>query len=186
MRINNFSATVECPSNWIEGRYSAFAGASTLRVNGAVISDGEFTVNDGDEIAVYTPCNVLSGVAQDVVRTGEKYLFTLVDASYDGAFHGVGGDFDGFVWNPSLSPKTPVQTSLLGIKTWGGYRRFREELAAKAAEVSVSSRRHLDTAAIGTWNGVPTSAAARCAADFRANRSLSLSERDFERPAHAI
>lgn len=186
MRINNFSATVECPSNWIEGRYSAFAGASTLRVNGEIVPDGEFAVNDGDAVTVSTPCNVLSGVAQDVVRTGEKYLFTLVNASYDGAFRGVGGDFDGFVWNPSLSPKTPVQTSLPGIKTWGGYRRFREELAARASEVSEASSRHLDTCAIGTWNGVPMAAAQRAAGDFRANRPLSLSERDFERHGRAV
>lgn len=176
MKISEFQAYVKCPTEWISGRYDAFAGASDLFINGTIVPDGEFDLRDGDVVRVSTPCNELRGVARNVVRDGRHWRFTFDDASYEGAFYGVGGDFDGFNWTPALEAKTPIETSLPGIKTWGGYTRFREELAKSAKHLN---GRRWDNDGIG-GNGVPFSAAARCALDFQANRPLSLSERDFE------
>lgn len=170
MEIKNFNATVELTVNWVGDRYWHFGSDAVLKINSIAVPDGtDVVLNDGDSVSCETLCNVISGVARDVEyieRDRSKYIrFVLVDAVFNGAYNGAPGDYCGFNWKRTRIPdNAKIRTSINPrLRTWGGYKRFREQLyELSGGQTTIGG------------DGVSSAVAERAAKDFISNRPLSL------------
>ena len=175
MKIFNFPLTISIPRQWFPDFHY---GATFLTVNGEDKNDCAVSIAVGDTVTVTTYCNALSGVVQtvEVEADGDRLVVTM-RATYDGAFNGAGkgADWCGIVWKTDPPRDARIQTSLgNGVRTWGGYSRFRAELAD--AFKAAGAKRSLHT--IGDPGSVSIETAQRKLRDFKANRGMALSISD--------
>ena len=173
MKIFDFPLTISVPTQWYPDYHY---GATFLAVNGEDKIDCEIFIAVGDRLVVATACNALSGVVQAVAVDGDR-LVVAMRATYDGAFNGagVGSDWCGIVWESDPPADARIATSLGGgVRTWGGYTRFRRELRDASESAGAKCSPHT----VGNPGSVSLNTAQRKLRDFQANRGMMLSTSD--------